>query len=492
MSNKFKIVLLLVLSGLLITGCNDKKKRSAPIPQGTTVFFHNINGTGELQLKALNTNERNSYGTVDFQQFSNTVFLNVGSWGIEAVNDNSTLDTADNKVILSAGVFTVKADELSIVALSQNNANEIQLFNLSLADNSGNRSINVSNLDKSLPTGAKIYIVPDTVTNADDIDQIGDPSPYLLEVPTFGETSKTLQLPVTNNNESVYIYIRNADGAAIYTSGMRTLGSNRLQTLIISPNHYEGSTALTGLFYYRSGQSDFWPDLADLKGKVRVLNLYNRAINVEADFPEANGSPESLASSLSTTFLSSYKELNADQYRYSIKEKAALSAPAMGLYLLSTELWTVVFYGNNVAGGIEDLRSIKIKEEQNKVPGQSTVTITNAAYFDRSATPINFDVFIYKVGQNPENLTPSFESMQSPMHANKRYAASDLGTYYNVDVLKAGSNKQGWPQVYASGGIELVGGNNYHLVIHGIDGSGFSICEIKDKGNNPPQACENL
>src|SRR5690554_4378723 len=164
MSNKFKIVLLLVLTALLVTGCNSKKKKNRTTPQGNVVFFHNIAGEGELQLKAVDTSQRNSFGSVDFQQFSTMVYLNIGSYSVKAIDDKSTSDTADDVTLLQ-DTFTVNADSLSVVALSQDNNGDNQLFNLALAGNGNERSINISNLHKDLIVGATVYIIPSTATD---------------------------------------------------------------------------------------------------------------------------------------------------------------------------------------------------------------------------------------------------------------------------------------------------------------------------------------
>lgn len=481
MSNKFKIALLIVLTGLLITGCNSKKKKNRVAPQGNVVFFHNIAGEGELQLKAVDTSQRNSFGSVDFQQFSTMVYLSIGSYGVKAIDDKSTPDTADDTLLLQ-DAFTVNADTLGLVALSQNSTGENQLFNLALAGNSNERSINVSNLDKDLPAGATIYIIPDTELGAADAINLPSFTSYAMAVPNFGMTSNTLSLPIQQQNADVYVYIEDINNTLIYESGLRTLTRNALQTLILSPNTNAIASVPHSLFYYHNGQNEFWPDQSDLKGQVRIVNTYDDSITVNAETP--GETPELLGTLASVDSIGAevgvLTPLDAN-HRYTIKESSLSGAHGLGLYLLAAEQHTVIFYGDQSA---PDLRSMEVKEQQNTVLQQSNVIISNAAYFARGTTPIKFDVSIYKPGQNPNNIKPAFTNMQSASYAQKRFSAADTGTLYIVDVLEAGNPSA----IYAQGTIDLKGGNNYHLVIHGIDGQGFTICQIDATSNR----CDNL
>src|SRR5690554_5964929 len=425
MSNKFKMALLVVLTGLLVTGCNSKKSKNRTTPQGNVVFFHNITGEAELQLKAVDTSQRNSFGSVDFQQFSTMVYLNVGSYGVKAIDDKSTPDTADDTLLLQ-DTFTVNANTLGVVALSQNSNGENQLFNLALADNSNERSINVSNLDKDLPTDATIYIIPDTELGADDADNLANFTNYAMAVPNFGMTSNTLSLPIQQANTDVYVYIEDASNTLIYESGLRTLARNALQTLILSPNTNAIALVTHSLFYYHNGQNEFWPDQADLNGQVRILNAYDNTITVTAETHGQAAEPLGTLTSVDSigAEVGALMTLGAS-HRYSIKESLVSGAPALGLYLLAAEQYTVIFYGDQ---STPDLRSMKVKEQQNTVLQQSNVIISNAAYFARGATPIKFDVSIYKPGQNPDNIKPAFTDMQSASFAQKRFSAADAGT----------------------------------------------------------------
>lgn len=482
MSNKFKIVLLLVLTALLVTGCNSKKKKNRTTPQGNVVFFHNIAGEGELQLKAVDTSQRNSFGTVDFEQFSSAVFLNAGNWGLNALDES---DSPASSVV--KGNFTVSADKLSLVAITENGTNTKYLFELPLSAGNSGRTINVAHLNKHLDT-VDAYIIPAWEENADDHNNLTNFEKYKVTV-SFGEASGNISLPVDNQNKQVYIYItQHGDAADLkYTAELREIDSYSNQTLIISPNHSLAAKKPTSIIYYRNGLSDSWADADDLLGELRVVNTYNSEIDANAKCTiDSAAFDRPLTSSLAIDAVSDYEEIPAEQCFYSIEaEDASGVNNKLGLYLTAGEQWSIIYYGDTASS---ELRSIKVKEDQNTIVNQARLTVTNATYFNVGDRVTAVDVFVYKSPQNPENLRPTFAELKQKTYVSKRLPATgSAGTVYQVLVAEAGTAQAGQTQVVAQGAITLKSNENYHLVIKGINHNATGICQVEGLSCQSPQ-----
>ena len=102
---------------MLLTACGSDDKKTKVAQNGNVLFFHNIENAGLLQLKAVNTTQRNSYGTVDFEQVSQMVYLPAQRWGVKLVDDKVTTATGDDVSLLESH-FSVPANSLRIVAFT--------------------------------------------------------------------------------------------------------------------------------------------------------------------------------------------------------------------------------------------------------------------------------------------------------------------------------------------------------------------------------------
>src|SRR5690554_3753391 len=477
MSNKFKIVLLLVLSGLLITGCNDKKKRSAPIPQGNVVFYHNIDGMGELLLKAVNTSERNSYGTVDFQKFTNAVFLNAGGWSVDVINSKGTTTTLDDE-LLTSGDFTVAADSVSLVAITEGANSPYKIHTLPLASG----AINISHLDKDL-AAVDIYIVPEQAPELPDpatpnINDLGD---FKISGLEFSKTSKNVTVTTDNG---VYIYIVDENSDLIYQSGLRELGTSINQTLLINKNA-DVTPDSYSLIYFFNGKTAVWNHIDDRNGKVRIVNAYGKdspafaedpANPIDINFPvdsaiefQPNPTPSPASNSLS---VSDYKLL-ASSIKYNINSGIKWPSspnylPALPLSIEDGEQWSVIFFGDSINNR---LLAFAVKETKSKVVGQSTITVSNAAYFRPDGYSELFNVYIKAAGDDDN---ASIANMIPRSYISKRFVA-DGSTTYSIRLASALND-----MTYYTGSITPVSGENYSLVIYGDFSSGFRVCTIDE------------
>ena len=288
--------LLIALSLTIVSGCsNDDDSSSAP-RNGTVTFFHNVENAGALQLKAVNTSARNSYGTVDFELFSSPIFLAATSWGLELVDDNDTLATYDDETVLDNVSFSVSPNRSRIIAFTGTYPDPLsanmQLHQLDLAydidrlDSSNDylQYINVSNVHKDLATAVDVYFVEDADIGSFDANLVTADISGLA----FGETSETVVLDSFDPN--FHLIITEAGTATeVYNSGKKELQDYLQQTVLISPNHSGVGTSDITAFYFGNGFGTTWQDLSGLVGSMRAYNgVYDKdygpsTLDVSAD-----------------------------------------------------------------------------------------------------------------------------------------------------------------------------------------------------------------
>lgn len=484
MSKKIQMVLLVLLSTLIVTGCSSDKK-SKTSQSGNVVFFHNIENAGELQLKAVNTTQRNSYGVVDFQQFSSMIYLTAQSWGVDVVDNGGTTATGDDVTVLDNGSFSVPANGINIVALTGTYATsataDLTLHQLKVAkdtetsdDNAENiQYINVMHLHKDV-AAVDVYILSDEVSGTEDPANLASFTPVATNL-AFGKASANIRLE--NTSHDYYIYVTEADNPTnvLNEAGKRELLDYVYQSLLISPNYNAVKNSDITLFYYTSGGAEHWNDTADWTAQVRALNAVGAAsIDVEAT-SVLSGATAISGSTLAGGDVSDYVDLDSDTDTYLVKASSGGTSlsPGVPVYPSAGEKWTVIFYGDDTTSP-ETLQVMKTLEDQAVITARASITVSNAGYFPTSEDAKSFDVHILRSGQAFNASSPVFSAMLPGSYSRKRYAADN----YQIFVTEAGTE-----MVYAVAPAILSDGEHYHFVIVGDIAKGFRVCELDETAN---------
>lgn len=481
MTNKIKMTLGLLLGCLLLTACSSDDKKSKVPPNGNVIFFHNIENAGELQLKAVNTSQRNSYGAVDFETATSMVYLAAQRWGVDLTDDKGTTATGDDLSFIKTN-FSVKANGLRLVAFTGTydgatapadiamHQLELGLDNELLDSNAANiQHINVSHLHKDV-AAVDVYIVSDEEANADDKTLLNTRVAAVSNL-AFGATSADLRL-VNNTNKIYYVFVTESGNSAnvLYESGSRELKDHIYQTLLVSPNYLDASAQAVSLFYITNTTDEHWNDIANRKAEVRVLNTYEAGLNVNA---VGGATPEVVGTGLALDGVSAFALLDSDAITYFLTaNNGADLSPQLPLYMMAGEQWTVVFYGDSTATP-PVLRAMSAQEERSLVSNRAGVTISNAAYFKSTDTAKPFDVYILRSGESFNLAKPFASNLGSGASSFKRLAG---GLTYQVILVEAGSKSISYSNMV----LDLDNGVNYHFVITGNESLSFSICRIDD------------
>lgn len=459
-------LLAFLLSLTLVTGCsNNNSSSSNNKSAGTVTFFHNIDNAGELNLNAVNTSARNSYGTVDFETFSSLIYLDKKTWGLEVVDGNGTVEAYDDTTVLDGVSFTVDPKRTKIIALTGDyptpSTANLQLHELPVAydrdylDSTYDylQYINISNIDKDLATPVDVYLV-----NTNDYVgfDISTASPDISNL-DFGETSTTLVLDNTDPN--YYLIIAEAGTTnELFNSGEKLLKDYLQQTLLISPNHSGvGSSGIT-VFYYGNGYGKAWQDLTGFEGQLRAYNGVTDSVDMTIN---ANNGTDDYDLDTGSVFgdISSFTTVNAGTSTYSIiatNDANGAATPLLNIYgdVQVAEDWTVIFYGTT-----SDTRAMRVLENFNASSSRASVTVSDAAYYADPDNEKAFDVYIKKTTTSLSETDPTFSELLPGSYGNERFVGGD----YQLFVTEAGTETSVYP--FPPLTMTLVNDTNYHFVI---------------------------
>lgn len=468
MLKKNYLVLFLVISALLVTGCSSKKKKNRTTPTGSVVFFQNIEGTGTLQLKALNTSERNSYGSVAFEQFTAAVSLNVGEWQV-AVTQNKTGDS-QNTEELARGRFRIEQDRISLVAAT-NIKGEATVLPLAFAKREGERSINVSHLFDGLGT-VDIYLRVDE-DGLDCADESSFDEPAQVSSLALGKTSEAVKLAISEEEKAICVQIKEG-GDVVYQSGQVILEDSPTQTLLLTKNTSPLAQAdAINLIYYSQGRVTLWSNIADQVAEVRVLNLFEVESIEGAEltlFPvdddETSYGFDSSIASLSLSLLADDTVPANLSYFLEAKNSnnASLSAPLIMPF--SGQQITVVYFNEH------EPKSMKVNSLKGIVKDRSQVQIS-APLVASNTDASRYNIFLLKQSETDFNevaatLSPRSTTVLDVEPGDYQLVVTDAGEDSIVSL--------------ASSTLQLAADENYQLMLY-KEGGGFSLCWV-DVDNN--------
>lgn len=464
MLKKNYVLLLLIISSLIVAGCGSKKKKRRATPTGSVVFFQNIEGTGTLQLKALNTNERNSYGSVAFEQFTNAVNLNVGEWQA-AVTQNKTGDS-QNTEELARGRFSIEQDRISLVAAT-NIKGEATILPLAFAKREGERSINVSHLFDGLDT-VDIYLrVYEEGLDCADESSFDEPAQVLGLA--LGETSETVALPISAGEESVCVQIK-AGNDVVYQSGKVVLKNRPTQTLLLTKNTspLAQSEKPINLIYYSQGSVAFWSDIEDQVAEVRVLNLFesDAVANAKLELfpePETGGVAYEFDDASNQAVSALDEPILANLSYFLQADKNGSSLPAPLLMPFSGQQITVVYFNQ------DEPKTMKINGMKAVINERSQVQIS-APLVASNTDASRYNIFLLKQSETDFNQAAAILSPRSTTVLDVEPGA------YQLVVTDASEDSIVSLADYA---LQLEESKNYQLMLY-KEGGGFSLCKINE------------
>lgn len=475
MFKKNYLVLSLVIAALLVSGCSSKKKKRRATPEGAVVFFQNIEGRAPLNLKAEGTNQRNSYGSVAFQQFTFAVTLPAGSWQVNAV-ENKTGDSQGEESV-AKGAFSVEQNALSLVAIT-GNKDEAEVLQLPLAKRNGGRSINVSHLYKDLGD-VDVYFETDAdACEDDDFDNAEQ-----IQGLAFGKTSESIKLPLTdtdNPDKNICVQIKQQDNV-VYTSGKVFLDDKDNQALLLTKNTntvVESTDPVINLIYYKQGEVAIWSDVEHQVAQVRVLNLLEGDLSeIEAGLlsdPAAVESFDDVDGTLTATQpkLSAYVNLETGKAYQLQAEKDGISLPAPVLMPLSGQQMTIAYYNDSA------VKTMRINKVQNAVDGRLQLTIS-APMFLASGEASHFNVYLHSDSEFEFNKPLVTLSANSSVTFDVEYKD------YQLYITDAGESELVILRDMALVVDDSEEQDNKQIILY-KQGGGFELCEINDED----QKCE--
>lgn len=486
MLNKNHLISLLVIASVALTGCNSKKSSSSGTTKtGEVIFFQNIEGTGELQLKALKTNQRNSYGKVGFQQFTNAVSLPVGTWYVNVVNDNATTDTTDDISLIDEDNFKSDSSELGLVAITEDSTGTKKLVQLPFANGAGIRPINIAHLHNGLGDLVAYFLLPDANNNDCDpafVPDMSTPDAVITNNISFGEVSNIVNrtLPAADANgdvsKNICVYIKDDTDTLIYQSGKVALENSANQTILITRNTVaaSGDAEAVNLIYYKNGVSWVWSNSpADTKAKIRVLNLLADPLedvgfyDVAAAANTSNVIADVVSLGLSK-FVDGVLPSNTGYWVEAKMMPSPMVAPFSGQQL------TVMFYGDPSIGQVPKTQIVE--EPLNTIDGKVRLTISTPVQLVANETS-SFAIYLLKEGEY------SFDSALVSLGAKSSTTVTLEPNKYQLYAMDAsGSNLVKLAQYTA---LDLqAAGTNKHIVLYKPAGGGFDLCLIDD------QACQ--
>lgn len=480
MLNKNHLISLLVVASVALTGCNSKKSSSSGTKKtGEVIFFQNIEGTGELQLKALKTNQRNSYGKVGFQQFTNAVSLPVGTWYVNVVNDNATTDTTDDISLIDEDNFKSDSSELSLIAITEDGTGTKQLVQLPFANGAGIRPINIAHLHNGFGDLVAYFLLPDTTTDECLANPDADSDAVITNIISFGTASDIVdrRLPAADINgdvsKNICVYIKDDTDTLIYQSGKVSLENSANQTIIITRNTVaaSGNPEAVNLIYYKNGVSWVWSNSpADTKAKIRVLNLLADPLedvgfyDVAAAANTSNVIADVVSLGLSK-FVDGVLPSNTGYWVEAKMMPSPMVAPFSGQQL------TVMFYGDPSIGQVPKTQIVE--EPLNTIDGKVRLTISTPVQLVANETS-SFAIYLLKEGEY------SFDSALVSLGAKSSTTVTLEPNKYQLYAMDAsGSNLVKLAQYTA---LDLqAAGTNKHIVLYKPAGGGFDLCLIDDQ-----------
>lgn len=478
MFKKNYLVLSLVIAALLVSGCSSKKKKRRATPEGAVVFFQNIEGTAPLNLKAEGTNQRNSYGSVAFQQFTFAVTLPVGSWQVNAV-ENKTGDSQGEESI-AKGSFSVEQNALSLVAITgdKGSTESASVVQLPLAKRNGERSINVSHLYKDLGD-VDVYFSTEANCDTDDFEFTTGKSVSGL---AFGKTSETLSLSIPDDDKDICVYIaeQGVVDDVIYKSGKVSLDDKDNQALLLTKNtntvveSTDPDAPVINLIYYKQGEVAIWSDIDHQVAQVRVLNLLDGDLSkIEAGLLSdptevvSFGDDDVVGTQTATSpQLSSYVRLAAGKTYQLQAEKDDIPLPAPVLMPLSGQQMTIAYYNDNA------VKTMRINKVQNAVDGRLQLTIS-APMFLASSEASRFNVYLLSDSEFEFNEPLVTLSANSSVTFDAEYKDYQL---YITDASESELVILRDMALVVDGSAEQ---DNKQIILY-KQGGGFELCEIKD------------
>lgn len=462
--------IVLAIAG--ISACGGGGGSNSAGKNGSVVFFHNIQGSPELRLDAIDEKDRNGYGSAVFETFGTVISLRPRSWSLEVVDAQGTEESVDDQTILEDAEFTVEAKKLGLVALtgtydtSLPASADLRVHVLPIAedterDDRKNDSdyeqelvqfINFSHLDKDLGP-VNIYLVKESQST----DNLALLTPIVTGL-AFGDSTDDIRIERLATEYADYylrISLASAPTVEIFNSGEQRLYDYRKQTLLISPNYSGvGASALVA-FYYGDGYTRKWFDKDDNIGALRVFNGLRDSVDLAAvaDNVVDDAYDRTVDTGMAFGEVSAFvTDVVADVDTYVLKstEGATPVSTMVPVDVGSADYWTVVLYGR-----IADAAGIPVKETLNANGSQASITFTNAAYFADSDDIIPFNVHIKKASETLADSSISIEELDPGSYGHLLKTA---GTY-QIYVTKLNNN------VIDYLSVDLAANTNYHFVI---------------------------
>lgn len=469
MSRTIQLLLVSLMFTLLAACSNDDDSKVAPA-NGTVTFFHNVENASVLQLNAVNTTSRNSYGTVDFQLFSDPVFLSAVSWGLEVVDNKDTLTVADDVTVLEGVSFSVTSNRNRLVVLTGDYTTpedvDLQLHEIPvgydpdfLGDDSHLQYLTVGHVHKDLGVNVDVYLIP----VADYTGTVAGHLPQVTDL-AFGATSDTV---VLDNVDPFYYMILTETGTTteLFNSGEVELKDYLQQALLLSPNYAGvGSSAVT-VFYYGNSSGTAWQDQSGFVGSMRAYNAVTDSVDLDVmadngDAGDVNNPYQLLDNTafgdLSPAFVA---DMTANSNTYSViayNDSDGTNTPIRSIFadIWAAEQWTVIFYGRTT-----DTRAMRVLEDFNASTTRASVTVSNAAYFADADDIKAFDVYVKKSTESLASIEPAFAAMRPGSYGHNRFVGGD----YQILVTEAGTDVSVYP--FPPLNKTLVNGTNYHYLI---------------------------
>ena len=492
-------IAVLMLSLVLVSACGSDSSSRTPA-NGTAVFFHNIENAGELQLRAVNAENRNSYGRVDFETFSSPVSLRAGSWELEVIDNMGTSTTSDDVTVLPSTSFSVQPRRVRLVAFTgdvdasgSKPQYTVEMHQLPLAfdvdGDSDTQFINFSNLHK-VRDNVDVYMIPDGVYNP--ADPLNGQSPVVSSL-SFGGTSTTVELDaVSPDYHMIVTEAGNTDpNDILFNSGSRELRDYLQQTILISPNNTGAGDSDITAFYYGNLIKTTWQDKSGLVGSMRAFNAVDELVTgltVIADngiddyqlmddvvFGETGGVAAEGGFALDGAGIPHMSATDGIYTVTAYDDYTPGDAPIRGLNLdmWPNEWWTVIFYGV-----LSDVKAMAVLENFNASASRASVTFSNAAYFPDPDKKKAFDIHIKRVGSSqrfPQD-TKAFSALMPGSFASARYTEAD----YQVIVTEA-DTVTGVVSPFSPVHQTFENGRNYHYTItNDPDLGGFQLKLISD------------